>query len=1209
MGRGHSFPPVELIRALPRLILRWGGVTGRMLTVSGLLWGAMGKAEASDAGTIRDEPLAPRIHPRGKTLFATLASADTGVFTENLYNDPRMRGELYQEFETSSIGTGVAIGDYDGDGRPDIFVVSKTEGCRLFRNLGGYKFEDVTEKAGVGATPGVWNEGATFVDINNSGRLDIYVCRTGAPNLLYINQGDGTFKEMAHAYGLDVNDASVMAAFCDYDRDGWLDVYVTVNVLDIAKHPNGQRGYLFHNNGNGTFTNVTEAAGISGESQSHSATWWDFENDGWPGLYVANDYGVPDRLYRNNRDGTFTDVASEVLPHTAFSSMGADIGDVNNDGFIDFLVADMAATTHQKDQHSLADARGRTEEKPDSGLAPKYHRNALLLNTGTGHFLEAANLAGLAATDWTWSPRFADLDNDGHLDLFVTNGYPRDPGVDVVKRVMLAETPSERIRVMYQSPAQAETHLALRNLGSLQFEDVSAAWGLDAKGVSFGTAFGDLSGDGNLDIVYTNYHRGVTVLRNDEDRGHRIVVALRGTVSNRFGIGTTVQVESTLGMQTSQLVLARGYMSSSEPILHFGFGADTAIRRLTVNWPSGEVQTFANLAVDRRYTITEPSGPIPALRPPTPVAGQFIEVGSELGLDLKWGEQPIDELDLQPLLPVRLNARGPALAVGDIFGAGRDDIVIGGTTLDPLRLYRSATGKFTTPFATAPVDDGPVLLFDAQGKGRADLLVTRGGNALPFGSEEYQPKIFWNDGQGSYAAAPGDTLPPLLGSVGAVAAADFDHSGRLGLFVGGRVLTGQYPLAPRSALLANRGGRFEDVTEQLAPGLRRVGMVTAALWTDVDGDGWPDLLLALEWGKVRYFHNRQGTGFEDWTDRAGFGAAGTGWWTSIAAADFNGDGRIDYVVGNVGLNTQYHATPEFPALLYSGEFGVEGATQLIEAYFEQGNLYPWRTRRDLGASLPSVLRRFPTFDAYSTATLASILGPEKLARATRFAATELRSGVFLSQADGTYRFEPLPRIAQISPLQGIVAGDFAGDGHMGIYAVQNSFAPIPAVGRFDGGLSQWLRGDGRGHFIPVTPLASGLVVSGDAKALAVVELGADGWPGFVVTRNNGTVLAFRNRGVPEHRPLAVTLRGPPGNPTAVGARITIIFSDGSSETEEVYAGSGYYSQSAPACYFGYPETNPPIRIRIRWPTGAMTERDFTGGSAALSFAQPASARP
>jgi enediyne biosynthesis protein E4 len=1187
------------VRAASRRALRLG-------LVAALLAGAGARADDA-AGSLSDKPLAPRPFPRGKTMFVELPAEETGVRTDNKYDDPRMKGDLYQEFETSSVGTGIAIGDYDGDGLPDIFVVSKTGGCRLFHNLGGYKFEDVTDKAGVGGTPGVWTQGATFVDINNSGRLDIYVCRYNAPNLLYINQGDGTFKEMAHAYGLDVVDSSVMAAFSDYDRDGWLDVYIATNILNITTHPNGQRGILLHNNRNGTFTNVTQGSGITGESQSHSATWWDYDNDGWPDLYVANDYGYPDRLFHNNRDGTFTDVLSRVLPHTSFSSMGSDLGDVNNDGYIDFLVADMAATSHQRDQHLIADARGRTEETP--GSAPKYHRNALLLNTGTGSFQEGAFLAGVAATDWTWSVRLEDLDNDGRLDLFVTNGFPRDPGADTVLRMMRAETPAERVRIMYESPPQAEVHLALRNMGDLEFRNVSAEWGVGKKGVSFGAALGDLSGDGNLDIVYSNFHSGVTILRNDCDSGHVVNVYLHGTVSNRYGVGATVRVESALGLQVRPLTLARGYMSSSEPMLHFGLGTDTAIRRMVVTWPSGHIQTCENLPVDRRYTVTEPSRPIPIPPDPARPPAQFTEVSHDTGLSVNSREEDVDEVNVQRLLPFRQNPHGPGLAVGDVFGNGRDDVVVGGTTEDSLRLLHAApSGPYMAADSTAvptgaTVDDGPVLLFDSSGNGRADLLVTKGGNSLPAGSAEYQPRLFLNDGHGGFRAAPDDALPPLAVSAGAVAAADFDHSGRLGLFIGGRDQPGEYPLPPQSALLANRGGKFEDVTDTLAPGLRNVGMVTSALWTDVDGDGWPDLLLALDWGNVKYFHNNQGRGFEDWTEKAGFAAAGTGWWTSIAAADFNGDGRIDYVVGNVGLNTHFRADPAHPALLFSGDFKGSG-TQLIEAYYEGDTLYPWRSRRDMGAVLPAVLKRFPSFDSYGRATLAEIVGADKLAKARRFAATELQSGVFLSQPDGTYRFEPLPRIAQISPLQGLVAGDFGGDGHAGVYAVQNSFAPVTSIGRFDGGLSQLLRGDGHGHFTAVAPIESGLIVSGDAKALALIDLDEDGWPDLLVTRNDDTTLAFRNNGVAGHKSVRVVLRGAPGNPTAVGARIAVELADGTTEVSEVYAGSGYYSQSTPACFFGYPEGNPPKKIRVRWPLGPSSEHDFPAGSATVTLTQP-----
>ncbi|AOS43562.1 FG-GAP repeat protein [Lacunisphaera limnophila] len=1091
----------------------------------GLLALSLGLAPAAGAqpGGIEARPLAGRSAPAGPTMFTALAPEQTGLVTANAYGDPRMWNELYHEFEIGAIGCGVAIGDVDQDGRPDVFVVSKIESARLFRNLGGFKFEDVTVRAGVGdpgEASGAWKQGAAMADINNDGWLDIYVCRFGAPNLLYVNQGDGTFKEAAAAHGLAVSDATTMAAFCDYDRDGWLDVYLLTNLLDNSRSPGGQRDYLFRNNGDGTFRNVTDAAGMSRlETQGNSATWWDYDHDGWPDLYVANDFAVPDFLYRNNRDGTFTNVIDQVVPHTTYSSMGADQGDLNNDGRIDFLVADMAASTHQKDQRTMADTRARTRDpRDDDPAAPNYLRNALYLNTGTGRMQEAAHLTGLAATDWTWSVRFEDLDNDGRLDVHITNGMHREiHNTDLLTKMMTAESAVERIRIARSGPVLKEANLAYRNLGDLRFEPVAAAWGLDQRGVSFGTAFGDLDGDGDLDLVYTNFEAGPTVLRNDAPDGHRLVLGLRGTTSNRLGVGATVRVESAAGGQVRQLVLARGYMSTSEPVVHFGLGADAVAKRVEVTWPSGHRQVFENLAADQRYTLTEPAGAAPRMEPAAPPVAQFAEVSRASNLAWTAREDSIDEIAQQRLLPLRFNRRGPALAVGDVNGDGQDDILMGGTTRDETRiLFGTAAGpyaelKLPPTLTGGTVNDGPVLIFDADGDGRNDLLITKGGNSQPAGAADYQPRLLMNSGSGLQPAGPG-VMPTLSMSAGAAGAADFDRDGRPDLFLGARLVPNQYPDTPRSVLLANRAGGFVDVTAELAPGLGEVGLVTAALWSDVDGDEWPDLLLTLEWGHVKYFHNRQGRGLEDRTEAAGFAAAGTGWWQSLAAADFNGDGRPDFVAGNVGLNTPYHASAEAPTLLYNGVFREGSGPLLIEAYYEGGKVYPRRTRRDLGAAIPSILQRYPRNDFYARATLGEIVGEPKLAQAQRFAATELRSGVFLSQPDGRYRFEALPRVAQLAPLTASVTGDFDRDGHADLYAVQNSHAPTPVVGRFDGGLSQLLRGDGRGGFQAVAPVESGLVVPGEAKAVVVLDLDRDGWPDFLVSRNHGSTLAFRNQG-------------------------------------------------------------------------------------------------
>jgi hypothetical protein len=1144
-------------------------------------------------------PLAVRSGPRGPTLFTTLPPEQTGLRAMNAYDDPAMWRQLYHEFNSGAIGTGVAIGDFDGDGRPDIFVVSKTHPNHLFRNLGGFRFEDVTERAGVAGPAGPWKQGAAFADVNNDGRLDLYVCRFGAPNLLYINQGDGTFREEAAARGLALVDASVMAAFCDYDRDGWLDVYVQTNLLDAVRRPHGQRDHLFHNNRDGTFTDVTAAAGIEGETQGHSATWWDYDEDGWPDLYVSNDFAAPDQLYHNNRDGTFTNVLSLVVPHTPHFSMGADLGDLNNDGHLDLLAADMAATTRYKDNRGMATLRSvLPEDEQHPHAAPQYMQSALFLGTGTGRVLEAARLAGLQATDWTFGVRFEDLDLDGRLDAYFTNGMAREfNNSDLVQRSMMAASEAERIRVMRTSPLLAERHLAFRNLGDLRFEPVGAAWGLDHVGVGFGAAFGDLDGDGDLDLVFASYDGELTVCRNDADTGHAVVLDLRGTVSNRFGIGATVRIVTADGPQMRTLTLARGYLSTSEPIVHFGLGNNTLIQRLSVEWPSGRRQNFTNLAADRRYTITEPAD-APVAPPPVRPAPMFTEVGEAANLAVPNHETPRDELSQQPLLPFRLNRPGPAVAVADFDGDGEDDLALGGVSDESGRLLSNlGGGQFLTYGANVfnentGVADGPILAFDADADGDLDLLVTKAGVAAPAGDPAYQPHLWVNDGRGRFAAAPAGMLPVLPISAGAVAAADFEHSGRPGIFIGGRVVPGHYPQAPRSVLLAWRDGRYADVTAGFALSLETRGMVTAALWSDVDGDGWPDLLVAYDWGPVACYRNVNGKYFEDVTEKLGFASAGTGWWRSLASADFNGDGRPDYVAGNIGLNTRYHASAAEPAVLYAQVVLDGAAPQLVEAQAEAGQWYPLRPRDLLARAIPSLARRFPTAESYANATLEEVFPPATLAAATKFAATELRSGIFLSQPDGTYRFTPLPRLAQIAPVHGIVAGDFDGDGRTDLMLAGNSYAPIPETGRFDGGLGWLLRGDGAGGFTPVPPAESGFIVPGDARALAVVDLNQDGWPDVFVTRNNDLALTFLNRGQSGRHSFGVALRSAPGNPTAVGARLTLQLTDGSTQTAEVSAGSGYLAQSSATLFFGYPDSAPPVRLRIRWPDGRETERVF-----------------
>ena len=561
-------------------------------------------------------------------------------------------------------------------------------------------------------------------------------------------------------------------------------------------------------------------------------------------------------------------------------------------------------------------------------------------------------------------------------------------------------------------------------------------------------------------------------------------------------------------------------------------------------------------------------------------------------------EQPLNEYAQQPLLPFRLNRPGPAVAMADFDGDGEDDLAIGGAGGESTQILSNlGDGQFLASVAgvstaTNTIADGPLLAFDANADGHLDLLVTKAGVAAPANDAAYQPHLLLNDGHGHFIPAPAGMLPALPISMGVAIAADFEHSGRPGIFLGGRVMPGKYPQAPRSVLLAWRGDHYADVTAELAPALAQRGMVTAALWSDVDGDGWIDLLVTYDWGPVVCFRNVGGKHFEDVSEKLGFAAAGNGWWRSIVAADFSGNGRLDYAVGNTGLNTRYTTSPAGPAVLYADVVLDNSAPQLVETQTYAGKRYPLRSRETLLKVFPSLARRYPTAEAYSVATLDEVFPPDVLAKTTMFTATELQSGVFLSQPDGTFRFTPLPRLAQIAPIHGMVAGDFDGDGRADLMMVGNSYAPTPETGRFDGGLGWLLRGDGHGGFTPVPPAESGFIVPGDARALAVTDLDKDGWPDLFATRNNDRALVFLNHRIAGRQSFSVLLRGAPGNPTAIGAWLTLTLADGSTQTAEVSAGSGYFSQSGARLFFGYQEKSPPVSLRIRWPDGRVTEQKY-----------------
>lgn len=1195
-------------------------------------------AEAQE--TVRSVPLQTVSARDSNLLFERVSAEESGI--DLVHEFPK--SAAFELLQDQNSGAGVCVGDYDDDGNADIFFTNYDRGSRLYRNLGGWRFRDVSVEAGV-TNKGRWCAGATFVDIDNDGDLDLYVCVFNAPNLLYVNQGNGAFKEQARDFGIAFTGASVMMAFADYDRDGRLDGYLLTHRLNAGTDHRlpgnsreafsrsvirasggtlqvtpayselfelisrgggrteliiaGQQDYLFHHEASGKFSVVNTQAGIRGNELGLAAAWWDYNGDGFADLYVSNDYKGADRLYRNNGDGTFTDVARMALPHIPWASMGTDVADINNDGRMDFIATDMSGTTHAR--RMMIDGDSDRDRWFLNVAEPRqYRRNAVFLSTGTEHLVEVAHLTGLESTDWTWSPKFGDLDNDGWVDLFIANGMSRD----FVNGDLMNQMKDRGNRRWLNTPILREANLAFHNLGDLRFESVGREWGLDQVSASYGAALADVDRDGDLDLVVTNFDEPVSIYRNMGRSGHRIVLRLKGTRSNSWGIGANVQVETRSGTQSRSLTTTSGFLSANEPLLHFGLGAEKKIDRLTVEWPSGHKQMLEDLDVDRFYTITEPAAAAPP-RAKAPAAPSLFQRGTQFK-DVRHIERDYDDFQREPLLPWKLSQLGPGIAVGDVNGDRLDDLYLGGGAGQSGMLYlHEKNGRFRlAPQACFEADkaaeDMSALFFDGDGDGDPDLYVVSGGVECGAGDPILRDRLYLNDGTGNFTKAPEGTLPDERDSGSVALAADFDRDGDLDLFVGGRSIPGQYPLAPNSRLLRNEQNRFTDVTDDLAPTLKKSGLVTSAVWSDVNDDGWLDLLVTHEWGPVKLYLNRQGR-YEDGTKEAGL-ADKLGWWNGIAARDLDNDGDIDYVVTNLGLNTKYRCSPERPILALYGEFDETGRKHLVEAEYEGNTLYPTRGRSASIAMFPTLAGKFTNLQSFAKASLEEIYSSKLLAAAQRFEVNTLESGALLNDGKGHFTFHPLPRLAQVSPAFGVALADVDGDSNADIYLLQNFFSPQPDTGRMDGGLSLLLRGNGRGRFGPVWPHESGLSVPGDGKALAVTDLNNDGWPDFVAALNNGELMSFENRVSTRNRVINIRLQGRRGNPDGIGARVTVTLDNGSTQTAEVTAGGGYLSQSTSTLTFGLAEKNKPISLTVRWPDGQIitnTSANFTSTSSVI----------
>ncbi len=1164
----------------------------------------------------------------GGPLFRKRLSDETGVDLVQMFPKDAPPGMISDQ----SSGSGVCVGDFDADGLPDIYVTNYDQGNRLYRNLGEFRFADVTAEKNVGGE-GRWCAGPSFVDIDNDGDLDLHVCVYAQPNLLYVNDGNGGFTEQAEKFGLSVVAASVMASFADYDLDGDLDAYlVTHRLIDergrhqLPRNPNaamedgviqvkqkrlrvmpeykdwfsvmskgeagrfalviaGQQDLLLRNE-RGSFRPVNKEAGISGHRIGLSAVWWDYNNDGRPDLYVSNDYKGADQLYRNNGDGTFTDVVEEVCPHIPWYSMGADVGDINNDGWLDLFASDMSGTSHYKQKVAMGDM---SEDAWFLDLAQpqQYMRNAQFVNAGGGRMLEVAKMAGIASTDWTWSPKFGDLDNDGWLDLFVANGMSRDfMNSDVGKGSTRGGS------LWANKPVMREKNLAFRNRQDFRFEKVGAEWGLDEMSASYGASYADLDRDGDLDLVATNFDGPLLVYENQSSAGKRLLVKLVGTKSNRDGIGARVTLYTSDGKkQTRFLSSSQGFMSMNEPLLHFGLGT-TSATSMRIQWPSGNVQLVEAIADNQFVTVTE-SEPFVAKNTEETPATLFSS--SEHLSPHTHIERTFDDFEKQPLLPARKSRLGPGVACGDLDGDGRADFYLGGAAGAPGEIVLADGEASSDAFANdAASEDMGALLLDADSDGDLDLYVVSGGVEAEVGDPMLQDRLYLQH-DSKFQKAEG-RLPVFPASGSCVVASDFDRDGDLDLFVGGHVVPGRYPHSSASRLLRNDAGEFSDVTKEVAPQLGDMQLVNGAIWSDANGDGLIDLLVAQEWRTIEIFLSDG----EKLTKAAATGLSGyTGWWNGIVAGDVDEDGDMDYVVTNIGLNTKYHASDEHPVRLYCGDFGT-GDERLIEAKYENGVLLPERGKSCSTAAIPILSSKFQTYKAFAVAGLEEIYSADRLNQSLNLSATTLESGLLINDGSARFTFQSLPRFAQLAPSQGAVITDFDGDGHVDLVLAQNDFSPQRETGRLDGGVSLLLRGDGNGQFAPMWPHESGISVSGDAQCVAVADLNRDDRPDLVFGVNDE---AWRTLVL--NKPakfLKVTLRGKAGNSTGVGAKVEVLLSSGKKLTSEVYAGAGYLSQSSPDLFFGLGDSTV-SSIEVRWPDGSVTSSS-PGNSGAVVIDHP-----
>ena len=1149
---------------------------------------------------------------REKPLFERLNSSDTGITFANTITDSDTLNVLnYQYFYN---GGGVGVGDFNGDQKPDVFFAGNQVANQLYINEtepdgGSLHFKDVTKSAGVGGD-GRWCSGVSVVDINADGKLDVYISNTlyksanRRANLLYVNQGndaDGApkFREMAIDYGIADTTYSTHSAFFDYDNDGDLDLFVLVDQVSDARSPSNlhvriddgsspNTDHLYRNDfdakrGHAFFTDVTRQAGVLAEGFGLGVNICDINRDGWKDIYVTNDFTTNDVLYVNNHNGTFTNRAHESFKHTSYTAMGNDVADVNGDGLADIIVMDMLPEDNLRKKSLMGSTSYFLYQEWDRlKYEHQYTRNTLQINQGVPPidtsaakarmpiFSETSMLSGVAETEWSWSPLLADFDQDGNRDLLVTNGYPRDitdrDFMTYYSSVNQLLTNDLRKELLEKVPKVKVSNYAFRNKGNAMFENVTDLWGMSEPSFSNGAAYADFDGDGDLDYVINNINDEAFVYRNTlsdkkPDKAHYLRIKFQGDGANLMGLGATVEYDLPGGRKEFyEHTPYRGFLSSVEPVAHLGLGDVSVIKNLKVTWPGGRVQILPSVNADQTITVkaadAKPGETNGSIQTPKTL---LTDVTAELGITYKHEETDIIDFNSQKTLLHKLTEYGPALAVGDVNGDGLADMVVGGSSKYSTELLlQQPNGHFVLKaMPTKLAEDAGLLLFDADADGDLDLYAASGSPEFSPDqlAEAMRHRLYVNDGKGNFTLAP-NALPNFQVNGSCVKAADFDRDGDLDLFVGGRVEPFKYPMSVPSYLLRNDSKKgqphFTDVTKQIAPMLAKGGLTCDALWTDYDNDGYPDLLLASEWAPLTMLHNEKG--HLQPLNSSGL-ADKTGFWNSLTPGDFDNDGDIDYLAGNLGQNNLLRVSADRPARIYAGDFDNNGFYDAFPSvYFKnakgQYEEYPYFGWDDMVKQMIGIKRRYLKYALFGEATMGQILTEDERTQALKLSANYLMSSYIENKGNGQFEVKPLPILAQTAPVFGMVAQDIDGDGNLDAVLVGNDYGTDLVAGRMDAFNGLVLKGDGKGGFLPLSMDKSGFYVPGNAKALASLP-DAQGHCRLAVTENRG--------------PLRLFAVQQPQTFTPTDARTTALdirLKNGRTRRQEIPFGTSFYAQSA-----------------------------------------------